>query len=398
VPAGKQWVQHQLLGALMVTVPLQKAQMWADTRVTQAALFLFGILAVSFVSLAWFNWRLVRQQRDLLRAEDQLARSERETQAANALVQAKLGVEQALAELSSYTQAIDQHALVSVTDRTGRILQVNARFVAVSGYAADELIGQDHRILNSGTHDAAFFANLWATIGRGDIWRGVVCNRAKAGHLYWVDSAIVPMRDASGAVTRYISIRIDITERKLVEQEMLHMATHDALTGLANRAMLLDRMEQALASARRTGEMAAVVFIDLDQFKAINDTMGHSVGDRLLVEVAARLKACVRAEDTVARQGGDEFIVFMPRIHTPLDAATLAQKLLRQVAAPYLIDAHPLHIGASMGIAVFPDDGQDVDTLLMHSDAAMYQVKASGRNAYRFHQASSGVWQEHPGS
>jgi len=385
LPTGKQWKQHQLLGALSVTIPLEQAELRADTQVTQATLFLFVILLASFVSLSWFNWRLVQQQRSLLQAEDELARSERETEAANALLQAKQGVEQALAELSSYTQAIDQHALVSVTDRRGMILHVNDRFVAVSGYSADELLGQDHRILNSGTHDAAFFAKLWATIDRGDIWRGVMCNRAKSGSLYWVDTAIVPMRDASGQVTRYISIRIDITERKLVEHEMLHMATHDALTGLANRSMLLDRMDQALATVRRTGDMVAVLFIDLDQFKSINDTLGHNVGDLLLVEVAARLQTCVRTEDTLARQGGDEFIVFMPRIHAPQDAATLAQKLLLQLASPFQIGEHLLRIGSSIGIALFPDDGEDVDTLLKHSDVAMYQVKAGGRNNYRFY-------------
>lgn len=390
-PMGKQWMQHQLLGALSVTIPLEKAGVRAGSQVTQATLFLFGILVASFVSLLWVNWRLVQQQRSLLHAEDQLARSEGETQAANALVQAKQGVEQALAELSSYTQAIDQHALVSVTDRKGTILHVNDRFVAVSGYSADELLGQDHRILNSGSHDAEFFANMWATIGRGDIWRGVVCNRAKSGNLYWVDSAIVPMKDAAGQVTRYISIRIDITERKHAEHGMLYMATHDTLTGLANRAMLLDRMDQALATVRRTGERVAVLFIDLDRFKIINDTLGHNVGDLLLVEVAARLKACVRAEDTVARQGGDEFIVFMPRIHAAQAAATVAQKLLHQLGTPFQIGEHALRIGSSIGIAVFPEDGEDVDALLKHSDAAMYQVKTGGRNNYQFYSTNTSI-------
>lgn len=390
IALGKQWQQHQLLGALSVTIPLDQAQLWADTQITQAALFLFGILLASFVAVSWFNWRLIRKQRRLLQTEAQLARSEQEIQVANALVQAKQGVEQALAELSSYTQAIDQHALVSMTDCQGRILQVNARYVAVSGYEVHELVGQEHRIHNSGTHSASFFADMWATIARGDIWRGVICNRAKSGKLYWVDTAIVPMKDATGQVARYISIRIDITERKQAEQEMQHMATHDTLTGLANRTMLRDRIEQALATVQRTGDRVAVLFIDLDQFKAINDSLGHSVGDRLLVEVAARLKSCVRSEDTVARQGGDEFIVFMPRIRTAQDAAGLAEKLLQLLATPFQIGEHALRIGCSIGIAVYPHDGADVDSLLKHSDAAMYQVKASGRNGYRFYSGSGG--------
>ena len=384
VPPGKQWQQHQLLGALYITIPLDKAEALAGVQVSETSTFVFGILTISFTALFWFNWRLRRQQDSLHRTETQLAKSELETLTANELLQAKQGVEQAFSELSTYMQAIDQHAIVSVAGRDGRIVQVNDKLVEVSGYCREELLGQDHRVLSSGTHEKAFFVDLWRTLKRGQIWRGVICNRAKAGHLYWVDSAIVPLKDSAGEIVRFISIRIDITDRKKVEHEMVRLATHDSLTGLANRSLLRDRIHQALESNKRTGTQAAVLFLDLDQFKTVNDSLGHEVGDRLLVEVARRLVAQVRAEDTVARQGGDEFIVFLPRVPDSASAGILAAKLQRQLAMPFVVDGREIYVGSSIGIAVFPGDGEDVDTLLRNSDTAMYHVKEAGRNHFAF--------------
>lgn len=384
IQIGKQWKQHQLLGALSVTIPLEKAELLAGSQINRTSIFIFAILIGSFVAIFWFNWRFVQQAKFLQNAQIQLEKSELETLTANTLLYAKQGVEQAFSELSTYMQAIDQHAIVSVADSRGRIIRVNAKFVAISGFEAAELIGQDHRILNSGQHTSDFFAHMWSVIERGEIWRGVICNRSKSGELYWVDSAIVPMKDASAQVVSYISIRIDITESKKVEQNMLHMATHDGLTGLPNRSLLRERIQQALAIASARDGMTAVLFIDLDQFKAINDSMGHDVGDLLLIEVADRLRSCVRTEDTVARQGGDEFIVFMPKIDDTKNAATLAKKLQLILAAPFKIGERELYIGSSIGIAVSPHDGGDVDALLKNSDTAMYQVKEAGRNHFMF--------------
>ncbi|MEO5771476.1 MAG: diguanylate cyclase, partial [Burkholderiaceae bacterium] len=384
VPAGKQWQVNQLLGALSVTIPLDKAQQLAGSQIGETSIFIFAILIGSFGAMFWFSWRLSRQERSLRDTELQLKHSEFETRNANALLHAKHGVEQAFAELSSYMQAIDQHAMVSVADLDGSMVQVNDKLVEASGYSRDELVGQDHRLLSSGTHGAAFFAEMWRTLNRGEVWRGVICNRTKDGALYWVDSAIVPLKDGQGVIRRYLAIRIDITARKQAEQEMLRVATHDALTGLVNRALLRDRIQQALEGDKRTGMRAAVLFIDLDQFKAINDSLGHETGDRLLVEVGQRLLASVRAEDTVARQGGDEFIVFMPRLAAADSAGLMAEKLLSQLALAFVIDGRELYVGSSIGIAVFPDHGGDVDTLLKNSDTAMYQVKDAGRNHYAF--------------
>ena len=379
VAPGKQWKLQDLMGAVSVTIPLDRAEALAGSQVGKTSLFIFGILGGSFLALFWYNLRLSRQERSLHETEAQLARSELVARTAKDLLEAKEGVEQAFAELSTYIQAIDQHAIVSVADRDGRIAQVNDRMVAVSGYSREELLGQDHRILNSGTHDLGFFVQMWKTLSAGQVWRGVICNRTKAGDLYWVDSAIVPLKDGRGDTVRYVSIRIDITERKRAEQEMLRLATTDGLTGLANRGLLRDRMQQALAHDRRVGEHAALLFIDLDHFKVVNDSFGHDMGDRLLVEVASRLRGCVRSEDTVARQGGDEFIVFLPSISTPDDAGVLAEKLQRELSQAVVIDGRELFVGASIGVSIFPDDGADVDSLLKRSDAAMYRAKEGGR-------------------
>ncbi len=384
VPLGKQWQQHQLLGALSITLPLERAELIAGDEIRRTSVFVFGILISSFLALLWFNWRLTSKERSLRSTAMQLAQSELETHTARTLLEAKQGVEQALAELSNYLNAIDQHALVSVTDPQGRILQVNDRFVEISGYAREELLGQDHRVINSNTHAQGFFSQMWATIARGETWRGVICNRNKSGQLYWVDSTIVPFKNAASVIERYVSIRIDITERQIAEQEMLRIANHDSLTALPNRKLLTDRIGQALASARRAGSLAAVLFIDLDQFKAVNDSLGHDVGDLLLIEVARRLRSAIRDEDTVARQGGDEFIVLLPHIEVPMHAGVLAEKLLHSLSSTFHIGGRDLHIGASVGIAIYPDDGDDVETLLRNSDTAMYQVKAEGRNNYTF--------------
>lgn len=379
VAQGKQWAQHDLLGALSVTIPLDRAETLAGAQVGETSLFMFVILGGSFAALFWYSVRLSRQEQSLHETAAQLARSELVARTAKDLLEAKEGLEQAYSELSTYMQAIDQHALVSVAGRDGRIVQVNDRLVAVSGYTREELLGQDHRILSSGTHDRAFFVHMWRTLADGEVWRGVICNRSKAGDLYWVDSAIVPLKDGRGHIVRYVSIRIDVTERKRAEQEMVRLATTDGLTGLANRGLLRDRMEKALAHDRRAGEYAALLFIDLDHFKAVNDSFGHDTGDGLLKEVSRRLLGSVRNEDTVARQGGDEFIVFLPSIAHPNDAGVLAEKLQWELSQAIVIDGRELFVGASIGVSIFPDDGADVESLLKHSDSAMYQAKESGR-------------------
>lgn len=303
------------------------------------------------------------------------------------LQQAWLKSEQLSNELTAYIDAVGELALVSITDLNGKITHANTKFCEVSGYSEEELIGQNHRIRNSGVHPKEFFTAMWKTVKWGDIWRQEVCDRCKDGQHYWVDSTIVPLKDQAGAITGYLSIRIDITERKKAERRVVKMATHDALTDLPNRYLLQDRIKQALAHDRRKHEQAAVLFIDLDNFKIINDSLGHDFGDLLLQEVATRLISVVREEDTVARQGGDEFIVLLPEVAGAYNAEHVAQIILNTLTQPYHINDKEIHIGGSIGIAIYPSDGKDVDTLLRNSDVAMYHAKNKGRNNYQFFNA-----------
>lgn len=302
------------------------------------------------------------------------------------LLRAKEAAERSSAELISYIQAIDQHALVSVADPFGRIIQANDKFCEVSGYSREEMIGHDHRIVNSGMHPSAFFVEMWATIARGDIWRGEICNRAKNGALYWVDSTIVPLKDANGQIVRYISVRVDITKRKESEQHIQSLAYFDVLTGLPNRTLLHDRLGQLIAESHRDEHKFALLFIDLDRFKYVNDSMGHAVGDKLLQVVALRLQECVREVDTVSRISGDEFIVLL-RETDASGAARVAGKILKAMTTPCDVGTMQIATHASIGISIYPDnaDSEDeINTLIKHADVAMYRVKAEGRSNFLF--------------
>jgi diguanylate cyclase (GGDEF)-like protein/PAS domain S-box-containing protein len=387
IPDGKQWKQHQLLGAISITIPLKRVEEIAAVRVRETVVLIFGILLSSLMLVIWFSSRLERQKISLNEVERDLRRSENETKAANELLLAKHDVERAFNELSAYLQAIDQHAIVSVADNHGRIIKVNQKFCDISGYSEAEVLGQDHRIVNSGFHPKSFFVDMWSTIANGNIWRGECCNRNKSGGLYWVDSTIVPTFDSDGHIVNYVSIRIDITERKNDEHRMSLLAHHDTLTGLPNRNLLLDRCQSALAQCRRDDTQAALMFVDLDKFKPINDTYGHEAGDLVLIEVARRLQSCVRKVDTVSRHGGDEFIILIAGISNAEDVGVIAQKLLNSLTEPYPIFGNILSLSASIGIALFPQDGEDMEALLKSSDLAMYAAKQCGRNNYQFYKA-----------
>lgn len=274
---------------------------------------------------------------------------------------------------------------IVITDTNGCILKVNNSFVQLTGYSPEEVIGKNPRILSSGKHDAAFYKAMFQTLHDEDYWQGEIFDRRKDGAIFPQWGSISVARDSAGNISNYIGVFSDITERKAAEEQIEFLAYHDALTGLPNRRLALVHLERALAYADRAGTKAAILFLDLDNFKTINDSFGHVIGDALLNVVAKRLRGCTRDTDTVCRQGGDEFLVILSNI-SDTDAITLAAlKILDSVEQLIEIDGNELSTSLSIGISVYPDDSKDIATLLNLADTAMYAAKEAGRNAYRFY-------------
>ena len=292
----------------------------------------------------------------------------------------------AAAEMAKLSSALEQAAdLVMITDRNGVIEYVNSSFETVTGYSLAEVLGQNPRLLKSGKQDEGLYAVMWQRILSGEAFSDVVINRKKDGTLYYEAKSITPLRDASGAVTHFVSTGKDITEQVRVQERLQHLAHHDSLTELPNRALLLDRLEQALARARWHQRLVAVLFMDLDRFKNINDSLGHEVGDRLLQEVGTRLGAVVRERDTIARHGCDEFVILLDDVASESDVGHVAQKLLDALLPPFQIDGQVLHVTGSIGISSYPSDGENTQSLLRNADAAMYRAKEAGKNTFRFY-------------
>ena len=273
---------------------------------------------------------------------------------------------------------------IMVTDAAGRILVVNPAFSAITGWSAEDVAGKTPSILKSGRHTPEFYNELWQSIRGEGHWEGEIWNRRKDGEIYVQWITINAIRNSRGQNTRYVSLFSDITLRKTREEEVWRQANFDALSGLANRNLFHDRLERAIARARRNRLTIGLMFIDLDHFKWVNDTHGHSAGDSLLVEAAARIKGCVRDEDTVARLGGDEFTVVLEGHAETGALQTVAEKILATLTVPFTVAGEQVHISCSVGVAAFPKDGEDTDVLLKNADLAMYHAKASGRNRYHF--------------
>jgi diguanylate cyclase len=274
---------------------------------------------------------------------------------------------------------------VFIAGRDGRIVWVNEAFSRLSGYARDETLGRSPAMLKSGRQDARFYRDLWQTILAGNVWRGEVVERKKDGSLYTVDETVTPLFDAAGNLTHFVAILHDITSRKQEGDRDHFLAYHDSLTGVPNRVLFLRLLEQAMAHCMQYQRLLAVLFVDLDHFKPVNDTLGHQVGDLLLKAVAERLRASVRKSDVIARLGGDEFAVIETDIIDVRPARTLARSLVRALVRPFMLNGHKVRVSASIGISIYPHDGERAEQLLQHADLAMYQAKEQGRNRYCFY-------------
>lgn len=278
-----------------------------------------------------------------------------------------------------------------LTDLEQRILYVNPRFSEITGYAFDEAVGQSPRLLNSGRQDIEFYRGMWDALRESGQWSGEIWNRRKDGSLYleWLDLRTI--HDAEGQPTHYLATFTVITRQKAKEERLNFLALHDPLTGLANRILLVDRGNQAICRADRSGRSLAVLFIDLDRFKSINDSLGHDIGDEVLVKVSQALQAILREDDTLARFGGDEFVCLLPDIADRHDAGMVANKLLAALDRPIEVAGHRFKVGASIGISAYPSDGQEFDDLVVRADRAMLRAKESGGNLSKFFSAEMAV-------
>lgn len=279
---------------------------------------------------------------------------------------------------------------ILITDRDGHILWLNDAMCRLSGYGRQEVLGRTPHLFNSGKQDAAFYRDLWETILAGQPWQGVMVERRKDGTQYTVSQIITPLVDASGTITHFISIQHDVTVHEQESEKARWLAYHDVLTGLPNRAFFLEWLDRAIVQAADTHNQLAVLFIDLDHFKEVNDTLGHAAGDQLLIKAAERLMGAVRQSDMVARLGGDEFTILLYNVQAPDVASALAAKLVELISQPFVINELCANVGASVGISLYPADADTGELLLQHADAAMYLAKTAGRHCYRFYVPPGG--------
>ncbi|MEW8349161.1 MAG: EAL domain-containing protein [Candidatus Thiodiazotropha taylori] len=289
-------------------------------------------------------------------------------------------------ELKKLSMAVEQSpASVVITDTTGLVEYVNPKFSEISGYSAKEVIGNPSKRLGADIKDSALLKDIWNSLEKGKIWKGEFSTKRKNGTVYWESAVIAPIRDNNNITTHYLTVKEDITQRKAIEDKLLEQATHDQLTKLPNRFLAFDRLEQLIQHADRNKSHIAVIYIDLDNFKNVNDSLGHSVGDELLILISKRISDQLRKQDTLARLGGDEFLALIPDLHDlSTDLEKVVTRLLSTTESPVELHNHQLNISSSLGIAVYPEDGTTVSSLMSNADIAMYDAKHAGRNTFRF--------------
>jgi diguanylate cyclase (GGDEF)-like protein/PAS domain S-box-containing protein len=275
-----------------------------------------------------------------------------------------------------------------VTDAANRIVEVNPAFTQITGYAAEAVIGQDPGMLSAGHTSPETYAEMWQALRSEGCWQGEFWDRRADGNIYPKSVSIALVRDAMGEVSHHVAIFRDTSERKSAADQIFQLTHNDALTGLINRTTAESQLDQMLTSARRDGGLVAVILLDMDNFKQFNDTLGHAVGDRLLVQIASRLRESVRASDVISRLGGDEFLIIVPDIDNAMSVSAIASKIRRALAEPHQIDSHLLYATATIGISLFPSDGDDAETLIRNAETAMYKAKSQGRDTFKFFAAT----------
>ncbi len=301
-------------------------------------------------------------------------------------LKAETGRREALTRIKQLSKAVEQSAdAIMIVSTAGLVEYVNPRFTDITGYAHEEIVGREPGMLCATQQEAQKYLTIFEDLKQGRSWKGDFRNRRKNGDLYWSQDTISPIRDESGAITHYISTAEDYTELRKAQDMIERLAFFDPLTNLPNRRLLQDRMRQAIESAKRLGRQVAILFLDLDKFKHINDSLGHPAGDQLLREVAQRLSGSVRGKDTVARLGGDEFTVVLTEIQQLSDVIFVAEKILEQIQKPVVLEGFSMHVTTSIGITLFPADGTDINDLLRNADLAMYHSKSLGRNNFQFY-------------
>ena len=377
----------------------------ALARVKQAqwhiSLAVAGILSLLYGLLSGVVWRaqkiIRRQEAELNRSlarieEDNLLLDQRVGERTQQLQETNLALEEEMAERERAEEGLRLSAKVFdntvegviITDAQARILAINRAFSQVTGYAEEEIRDQNPRILQSGRHDAAYYAEMWQTLKDSGQWVGEIWNKRKGGEIYPERLTIGAVRDAGGEVSHYVGVFSDISDIKRSQERLDFLAHHDALTGLPNRLLFNHRLSHSLDLARRHQRQLAVLYIDLDHFKNVNDTLGHDLGDELLKSVAATLSTQLRRSDTLARLGGDEFILLLDEVEERY-AGNIAEKILTLLSGAFNIAGYELFLSASIGVSFFPRDGEDATTLVKTADTAMYFAKTQGRNAYHFY-------------
>jgi len=288
-------------------------------------------------------------------------------------------------EMSS---AVFEHTMdgVLITNAENRIVHVNDSFEAITGYKESEVIGKDPKLLKSGQHDKHFYAQMWEHIHSNGYWQGEITNRKKDGEIYIEWLSVNVIRNEKGEIEHYIGIFSDVTHQRKDAQEQAYLATHDPLTGLSNRLLLNDRLDHAINHAGRFGKCMAVIFCDLDNFKPINDTYGHSVGDEILKGVAEALKDILRKEDTICRFGGDEFVILVEELKSFEYLEGILQKIQQISKTTFVVENHTLQVGMSIGAAIYPNDGDTPQELMQRADDAMYRAKRNGKNMIAYYQ------------